>query len=176
VLGVLSFKACDFFSPLSWPLVLSLPTPTWLLVAAVLAGLCACDHDKSGPPSIADKLGDPIGIEIQAHAAVPALSVAVAVTKGRDPTPFVGTLASGVFAAAAGCPDFVTAMNAGKTARIQLGARGNKLESLGAAPDEVGGACITAALGGKPVTMDRPDPLEVMLELRAGASDAAKKP
>jgi hypothetical protein len=144
-----------------------------LLTLVILAG---CDGGKPGRAAVADRYGDPIGIQIEAHGAVPALSVAVAVTKGRDPTPFVGPLASAVHGAATGCPAFVAAIAAGKTARIELGARNNVLESLGAAPDEVGGACMTSALAGKPVTMDRPDPLDVIVELRSGAADASHQP
>lgn len=145
------------------------------LALATLVALSGCDDKSTTHGSSAKQYGDPIGIEIAAHGTVPGLSVAVAVTKGRDPTPFVGPLASAVFGAAQGCPDFIKAMGEGKTARVELGARNGALEALGSVPDQVG-ACLRAALGGKPVTMDRPDALDVILELRAAVTDAAHKP
>jgi len=137
--------------------------------------LSACDDGKKdGPkPTAGVQYGDPVGIELGAHGTVPALAIKVAVTKGRDPAPSVGSLATAVYAAAVGCPAFVSAISAGKTTRIQLSARNGAFVPLGAAADEVGTACMANAFGGKPANMDQPTPLDIILELRLGSTDAS---
>jgi hypothetical protein len=147
------------------------------LALGVLAAtsVVGCDSTEKHASKAGRQYGDPIGIRLDAHGSVPALAVAFAVTKGRDPSPIVRSLAGAVYAAAVACPAFLSAVTAGKTTRLELGAEKNVLEALGARADEVGGPCMTAALGGKPVTMDRPDPMDVAIELRL-AGDAAARP
>jgi hypothetical protein len=146
--------------------------------AAVVLGLllsAACD-DKADPKKASGvQYGDPVGLEIGAHASVPALDVKVAVTKGRDPTPSVSSLAAAVYAAATACPAFVTAVSDGKTTRIELSARNGAFRALGAAADELGTACMSQALDGKKADMDKPDPLDVIVELSLGKAGAASR-
>jgi hypothetical protein len=151
--------------------------PTRWLLASLLAAsaVTACDAKEKAASKAGRQYGEPIGIRLDAHGAVPALAVAFAVTKGRDPSPIVGSLAGAVYAAAVACPAFVSAVTTGKTTRLELGAEKNVLEALGARADDVGGPCMTAALGGKPITMDRPDPMDVAIELRL-AGDASARP
>ncbi len=133
-------------------------------------GLLGCESRSDARAGSGPAYGDPVGIKIGAQGGVPALSLAVAVSKGRDPSPSVPGLAGAVHGAAAACPAFVAAIDAGKTVRLSFGARRGALEALGAAPDEVGGACMTAALGGKSVAMDRPESMDVLVELRRDTS------
>ena len=95
--------------------------------------------------------------------------MAVAVTKGRDPSVMVGPLATALYGAARACPEFVKAMSAGKTARLEAGAEKDALLALGAPADEVGGQCMTTALGGKTVEMDKPDAMDLVIEDSASA-------
>jgi hypothetical protein len=145
---------------------------TLLLGLAITAG---CDSKGRPGAKAGHEYGEAVGIRLDAHGSVPALAVAVAVTKGRDPSPMVGPLATAIYAAALACPGFVSAVSAGKTTRLELGAEHNVLEALGARADEVGGPCMTAALGGKTVTMDRPEAMDVAIELRV-TGDASPRP
>ncbi len=132
----------------------------------------ACDDRGSAKGNASPSYGDPVGIRIGAQGTVPALTVAVAATKGRDPEPSVPSLAGAIHSAALGCPAFIAAMSAGKTARLELGARKGVFEALGASADDVGAACMSAALGGKPVAMDRPDPMDLIVELKLDTAPA----
>jgi len=145
------------------------------ILLAVSAGTFACNSTPAPESKAGRQYGEPVGVRLEAHGAVPALSAAFAVTKGRDPTPLVGPLATALYGAAVGCPGFISAMAAGKTVRLELAAEKNALVALGARPDEVGGPCMTTALGGKPVTMDTPDPVDVAIELKQ-AGDASPRP
>jgi hypothetical protein len=145
-----------------------------LLAFALLLPAFGCESKDDPKPKLSLQYGDPVGIQIGAHGTVPALSVGVAVTKGRDPTPSIPSIATAIHAAALACPAFVSAISAGKIARVEFGARHGVFESLGAPVDDVGGACISAALGGKPVTTDKPDPLDIIVELRLDKGDASR--
>ena len=164
-LGVLVFKRSH---PFTWVTLLFA-----LSIASSSVG--ACDSKPTPEARAGHQYGDAVGIRLDAHGPVPALAVAFAVTKGRDPSPMVGPLATALYAAALACPAFVSAVSAGKTTRLELGAEHNALEALGARADEVGGPCMTAALGGKAVTMDRPEGMDVAIELRQ-AGDASTRP
>jgi hypothetical protein len=146
-----------------------------VILLALSCGAAACDGSSRPESNGRRQYGEPVGIRVEARGAVPALSVAFAVTKGRDPTPLVGPLATALYGAAVACPVFVSAMTAGKTVRLELAAEKNALVALGARPDEVGGMCMTAALGGKPVILDKADPLDVAIELKP-AADASPRP
>jgi len=158
--------------------MLAAGTPVTVLVLAsfALLSVAACDSKPRGEAKAGRQYGEPIGIELQASGPIPALSMAVAVTKGRDPSVMVGPLATALYGAARACPEFVKAMSAGKTARLELGAEKDALLALGAPADEVGGQCMTTALGGKTVKMDKPDAMDLVIELRLGAKDASTHP
>ena len=47
-------------------------------------GACDTKADPKGQAGV--QYGDPVGIELGAHGAVPALAIKVAVSKGRDPS------------------------------------------------------------------------------------------
>jgi hypothetical protein len=132
-----------------------------VVVAAAVASSVAC----SKPDNV--QYGDPVGIQIDAKGTVPALEIAVAVTKGRDVTPAVSSLAGSVYAAASSCPAFVTAANGGKAVRLRLTAEAGVLHAPKQAPAEEAGSCMVHALDGKAVTMDKPDKLDVLVEIAA---------
>ncbi len=132
----------------------------WVAGAAALAWLVSCK------PKDVD-YGDPVGISLDAKGAVPGLDIAVAVTKGRDVTPTVSSLAGGMYAAAAGCPAFLAAVGGGKLVRLKLSAEANVLHAPSPAPTEEAGSCMVHALDGKAITMDRPDKLDVLVEVTA---------
>ena len=128
--------------------------------AAALAWLVSCK------PKDVD-YGDPVGISLDAKGTVPGLDIAVAVSRGRDVTPAVSSLAGGMYAAASGCPAFLAALGSGKLVRLKLTAEANVLHAPSPAPTEEAGSCMVHALEGKAITMDRPDKLDVLVEVTA---------
>lgn len=112
-----------------------------------ILGVAACSKDKDTQPD-GPRLGEPIGAEVQARGSVPALSVALAVSKGQDPVGYLPTVVSAMSSAVSGCPAFVSegdengvgfdfTVNAGK---VKVAPR----------PDASPGArCLSAALEGK---------------------------
>ena len=135
------------------------------------ACLAACDESSKSDV----QYGEPVGIQIAGHGAVPALSVAVAVTKGRDVSATVSSVAGAVFTAAAACPMIVTSIAGGSVARLMLTAQGNVLHGPAKVPEDPGGACMTRALEGKAITTDKPDNLDVIVEIRADVPDAGRR-
>jgi len=141
-----------------------------LVLAALAMSLAGCDESKSEA-----QYGEPVGIQIAAHGAVPALSVAVAVTKGRDVSVTVSSVAGAVFTAAAACPAVVATVAGGSVIRLMFTAQGNTLHAPAKLPEDPGGACMVRALDGKAVTTDKPDLLDVIVEIRADTPDAGRR-
>jgi len=140
------------------------------LLAAVAACLTACDDPKNEV-----QYGEPVGIQIAGHGSVPALSVAVAVTKGRDVSATVGSMASAVFTAAAACPAVVATVSAGSVIRLTLAAQANVLHAPAKLSEDPGAACVAHALDGKAITTDRPEVLDIIVEIRADVPDAGRR-
>jgi hypothetical protein len=141
------------------------------LVTATAIFTAGCDESSKSDV----QYGEPVGIQIAGHGAVPALSVAVAVTKGRDVSATVGSVAGAVFTAAGACPAVVSAIASGSVARLTLTAQGGLLHAPPKAPEDPGGACMTRALDGKPITTDKPDALDLIVEIRADGPDAGRR-
>jgi hypothetical protein len=140
------------------------------LIATATACVTACDDPKSDV-----QYGEPVGIQIAGHGSVPALSVAVAVTKGRDVSTTVGSVAGAVFTAAAACPAVVATVSAGSVIRLTLAAQGSVLHAPPKLPEEQGAACMARALDGKPITTDKPDNLDIIVEIRADLAEAGRR-
>jgi hypothetical protein len=139
-----------------------------VMVGVAVASTAAC----SKPDNV--NYGDPVGIQIDAKGTVPAIDIAVAVTKGRDVTPAVSSLAGSVYAAASACPAFVTAVNSGKLVRLRFTAEAGVLHPPAQTPTEEAGSCMIHALDGKPVTMDKPDKLDVLVEMTKHADTGSR--
>jgi hypothetical protein len=141
------------------------------LLATATVCLAACDESTKNEA----QYGEPVGIQIAGHGAIPALSVAVAVTKGRDVNVTVSSMAGGIFTAAAACPAVMASVAAGSVTRLTLTAQGGVLHAPPKPPDDPGAACMTRALDGKAVTTDKPESLDVIVEIRADVADAGRR-
>jgi hypothetical protein len=142
----------------------------FLAVLSTCIACAACDD-----PKVEVQYGDPVGIQIDARGGVPTLSVAVAVTKGRDVSATVSSVAGAMFGAASGCPAAVATLSGGSIIRLTMTAQGGTLHAPPKLPEDKGASCMIHALDGKPVTTDKPDALDVIVELRAGGADGGKR-
>jgi hypothetical protein len=137
---------------------------------AALLSTGACDDPKSEV-----QYGDPVGIQIDARGNVPALTVAVAVTKGRDVSATVSSVAGAMFGAASACPAAMTTLSSGSIIRLTMAAQGGTLHAPPKLPEDKGASCMIHALDGKPVSTDKPDALDVIVEIRAGGADGGRR-
>lgn len=149
----------------------SLPLLVSCLGALSLA--CAKDKDKDKQPD-AVQLGEPIGAEVQAKGSVPALSLAVAVSKGQDPVPLLPQLVSGVSSAVAGCPAFVSESekdNENVTA-FDFTVTGGKMKIAPKPEASSGVTCVTTALEGKDVGAKDVASLAGRVEIKLSSASA----
>jgi hypothetical protein len=143
--------------------------PSALLLSTV-AAVVGCRGTTGGGLAASPSYGDPVGVELPADGEVPALSLRLAVTKGRDPAPTAGSIAGAMVDAAAACPAFVRAMAGGATVPLALSERNGLFRGSRAGDDGAGADCVVEHLAGRTVTMDRPEPLDVLLEAKAAPS------
>jgi hypothetical protein len=141
-----------------------------LLVPPFVTGGCKNES------KVMAQYGDPVGIELEAHGAVPRLKLAIAVTKGRDVTKVVSSVAGAIYAAAATCPSFVAATLAASATRLEFSAKDKVIYPPQAVPDEESAACMLGALSGKSVEMDRSDKLDIIVETRPSKGDGSSGP
>jgi hypothetical protein len=131
----------------------------------------ACDDGSAN----AAQYGDPVGIVLEAHGAIPALGVAVAVTKGRDVTAVVSSVAGAIAAAANACPPLVAAVSGGSVARLAFTAQGGVIHGPAKPPQDPVAACAMHALEGKTVAADKPDALDILVEIRDSKGDGGHR-
>lgn len=136
----------------------------WSMAGALALG---CNRESDRDRDGRAPYGDPLGIELAGRPPAPPLTIAFAVERGRDPRPLVTSLASAFEAVARGCPEFDGAVAAGDTARLELRATQSGLTTnvLSAR----GGACVKSILGGQVLALDRPEPMDVLVEVRSGS-------
>ena len=106
---------------------------------------CSKDEDKKKPSPIAD-LGEPIGADVPAKGDVPAISLALAVSKGQDPVTLLPHVVSAVATAVNGCPDFVREDKDVTAVTFSLENGKMKVPPRDESP---GTKCLAAALNGK---------------------------
>jgi hypothetical protein len=148
------------------------PIVSALALVASAACLAGCDES----PKSDAQYGEAVGIEIAAQGTAPALSIAVAMTKGHDVAAAVSSVAGAVFTATAACPAVLPTLAAGSVIRLTFTAQGGALHAPAKLPEDPGAACVTRALDAKPVTTDKPTAaLDVIVEIRAGTPDAGRR-
>ena len=144
-----------------------------MLAGAAAAGCDdARDTGARAVPTASLVYGDPVGVRLDARPPVPALAVSLAISKGRDPGPSVASFASALGAAAASCPTLIRSVSEGETVRLELEARSGAFE-VGAAAAQTPSGCMAAALSGKPLQMDRPDRLDLVVDIKRATTDVA---
>lgn len=124
----------------------------FFLLATLLVIVGACkdkDVEKKSSTPPAPDLGEPIGAELPAKGTTPAMSLAIAVTKGQDPVAVMPKVVGNVSTAVSGCPSFVTEEKENIVA-INFTIEGGKMKPLPRAANESAGVkCVVAALDQK---------------------------
>lgn len=140
------------------------------LFLGVLLVACSKDKPSGGNASRMGALGDPIGAEIQASAKAPAMSIALAITKGQDPVPMLPKLVSAVAQSAAQCPAFVAEAKEPATdvVAVDFTVEQGKLKPLPRPASEAtaGRTCLGTQLEGKELAAADTPKLEGRAEIK----------
>ncbi len=128
--------------------------PTSLLITflgclVLVTVACSKDEDKKANANTTTAaLGEPIGAEVPASGKMPALSLALAVSKGQDPVPVLPHVVGVVSTAVGGCPDFVAEDK--EVVAVNFTVEHGKMK-VAPRSDSTGIKCLVAALDGKDV-------------------------
>jgi hypothetical protein len=151
----------------------------FLLALVLLLPLAACkdkeiEKKNSTPPS--PDLGEPIGAELPAKGTTPAMSLAIAVTKGQDPVAVMPKVVGNVATAVNGCPSFVTEEKENIVA-INFTIEGGKMKPLPRAANESAGVkCVVAALDQKEAGAATLPNMNGRVEIKVNNGAAVAKP
>lgn len=143
-----------------------------LLSACLAASVGACDRK---PSSEGIPYGEPVGVQMEASAEVPAFDIALAVNKGADIDPLIAPLGGLLHKAVRACPGFAKASAVGEVTQIAFSVDQGKAVGAvvsGAHPDP----CLTQQINAQEVPT--PAKLSVVAQIRFGdpSGNALKKP
>jgi hypothetical protein len=109
---------------------------------------CSKDEEKKTPSVTSAQLGEPVGAEVPARGNVPAISLALAISKGQDPVQFLPQVVGAVAAAVSGCPAFVASSQDKEVTAVNFTLENGKMKVPPRA-DSPGIKCLATALDGK---------------------------
>lgn len=131
-----------------------LASPCSLGCLILVTVACSKDEDKksspgnvtAAPTALRAELGEPVGADVPAKGNVPAISLALAISKGQDPVQFLPQVVGAVALAVTGCPAFVAEDK--EVTAVNFTVENGKMR-VPARADSPGIKCLAAALDGK---------------------------
>jgi len=147
-----------------------------LVLAVILAAPVAC---KKPPPASETKIeyGEPIGVKMAGPSGSPPIEIAIAVTKGKDPSKQVEPLAGSLFAAVNACPDFIEAAKGGHVGEIAFTIEGGVAKVPKVESPHPSHACLVKGIEGKKLLPEGSEKIDVLAQMRiagVAGSDAGK--
>lgn len=145
-----------------------------LVASAVGALTCgACERSEKAEKPAAVEYGEPVGLTLKRAGGEIDYEMAVAISKGKDPSPGVPALAEAMVAAAKACPETRPTLAADNTLRLAFPVLRGKAALPPRLPESPAVTCLLRALEGRKLFGDADD-LAVLIELRTAKVEAAK--